>query len=87
MRWLPCLVAASATGCLAGSTNRLVDETFALPALVRPASAAREAPATDDADLAGPVTRSQLVALAVARDPGLRAIVHGARAGGSRPGR
>lgn len=79
MRWLPWLVAASATGCVAGSTSRLVDETFALPAMRRAAAAAREE-TREDAELTGPVTRPQIVALAVARDPGLRAVVHEARA-------
>ncbi len=79
MRCLPMWIAATALGCASGSARSLVDETFQLPALRAPRSTGT-APPADEADLAGPVTRTRIVALAAARDPSLRALVHEARA-------
>ncbi len=79
MRWQHWLVMASTAGCTTGSGSRMVDETFALGALRRPTEDPRDT-AREDAGLAGPVTRAQILALAVARDAGLRALVHEARA-------
>jgi outer membrane protein, heavy metal efflux system len=85
------LFAASLTGCLAGSTTRMLDDTLALPALRRSHETPRDT-AREEALLTGPITRAQVLALAVSRDPGLhslvheaRAALHGARAAGSLP--
>ncbi len=90
MRWLPWLMAAATLGCASGATDRLVDETFEL-ASAREAGSAR-GPTPPAPDLTGPVTREQVLALVVARDPGLaaralrvRAALHTARAEGALP--
>ena len=79
MRYLLLWALTAALGCAGGSAGRLVEETFRLPALRASPTVSRDL-LQEDARLVGPVTRAQIVALAAARDPGLRAIVHEARA-------
>lgn len=79
MRWLLWLAASASAGCLAGSTSRMIDQTFELQALRTPSSEASD-PALDDASLSGALERAQVLALAIARDPGLRSLAHEARA-------
>lgn len=79
MRWLLWLVASATTGCLAGPTSRLMDQTFQLPALRRRPIPASEV-AREDTDLSGSLGRAQVLALVVARDPGLRSLAHETRA-------
>lgn len=91
VRRLSWIVAASAASCVAGSTQRLADETLRMPS-VQAAAAPREASREEEASLEAPVTRERVLALVVARDPGLtararraRAMLHAARAEGSLP--
>ena len=79
MRWLLWCVASVSTGCLAGSTSRLVDQTFELPALRRPPLAESDL-AREDSELSASLGRARVTALAVARDPALRSMAHDTRA-------
>ncbi|MDP3215747.1 MAG: TolC family protein, partial [Deltaproteobacteria bacterium] len=92
MRWLPCMVAVSAIGCVAGSTSRRIDETFEFARTQAPGGARESADRRESEDLSGPVTLQAILSRIVARDPGLgarahrvRAALHGARAEGSLP--
>jgi outer membrane protein TolC len=78
-----------AVGCLSGATNRSIDRALAeSSAHLRERS---EEPETLP-DLGGPISRETIVALAVARSPGLaevahraRSMLHGAKAEGALP--
>lgn len=92
MRWLPWMVAVSAIGCLAGSTNRRIDETFELSRRRAPDGAQGSTGGRESEDFSAPVTRLAILSRIVARDPGLtarayrvRAALHEARAAGSLP--